>query len=403
MPYVYPDRAAILDVLRCLTRDTLATLRNQSLLDFAPDEWSDSQALSEQPLYADSLEILTLAGHVNRLFSLDETGLEDYLLRRRSLADWADLVAQAISGRELASGTSGLRLMTSGSTGTPQEHAHSWATLSREARYLGERFADRRRIICLAPRQHIYGFIFGALLPRALGVPVLTEQAAERAVLRALRAGDLIIGFPLRWQYVEGSCQSIPADVEGVTSTGPCDPDLIRRLQAKGLSRMHEIYGATETGGIGLRCDPEAAFELFPWWRLGEETQSTLFERGASTASSGMELPDRVVREGERAFRVQGRRDDVIQVGGVNVSPAHVAQRLCRHPAVAKALVRPGPTGRLKAFLVPARSGNTAQALSEAELRAWMHRHLPAHERPAEFRFGDALPVNAMGKNRDWG
>ncbi|MCP1727809.1 4-coumarate--CoA ligase [Natronospira proteinivora] len=402
MNAVYPDRAGILDVLRCLTRDTLATLRNESLLDYAPDDWAEDQHLNEAPLYADSLEVLTLAGHVNRLFSMDETGLEDYLLRRRTLGDWADLVEKVVSGDGLSLGSSGLRFLTSGSTGTPREHAHSWFALGREVNELAKRFARRQRILCLAPRHHIYGFIFGVLLPRALGVPVLTEQDAEAAMLRDLRAGDLIIGFPMRWQYVEGSRQAFPEDVEGVTSTGPCEEALIHRLRAKGLSRMHEIYGSTETGGIGIRTRPEAAFTLFPWWQLGRESSMTLFERGVATASQGIPLPDRLTTEGKRHFRPLGRRDGAVQVGGINVSPELVAQRLCHHPAVAKAVVRPGPAGRLKAFLVPVSNGPAGDNLSEAAMRAWMSENLPAHERPAELRFGDELPRNALGKAADW-
>jgi len=396
---VYPDRDGILDVLGCLTRETLATLRNQSQLDFQPEHWPESLSVQEEPVLADSLELLTLAGHVNRLFSLDETGLEDNLLRRRSFGDWADLIMKSMNDGEGRPLTTGLRFLSSGSTGTPREHVHSWLNLGREATHLAECLPQRRRIICLAPRHHIFGFIFGTLLPQALQLPVLREQEAERAILRGLEPGDLLVAYPLRWQYIESSRANFPDDIIGITSTGPCEPSLIDALQAKGLSSMVEIFGSTDTAGIGIRDDHRAPYELFPWWQATEGGDG-LSERWAIHVESVWRLPDELVWEGDRQFRPAGRRDNMVQVGGINVSPDHVARRLCTHPAVAEASVRLADNGRLKAFIVPC--AKTRETLDAGTLRAWMQNHLPDHERPAELRFGQALPRNPLGKLNDW-
>lgn len=67
-------------------------------------------------------------------------------------------------------------------------------------------------------------------------------------------------------------------------------------------------------------------------------------------------VQDELVWEDSRHFLPQGRRDEVVQVGGRNVSPAHVAQVLRRHPRVRDAsvrLMRPDEGLRLKAFVVP--------------------------------------------------
>jgi len=62
--------------------------------------------------------------------------------------------------------------------------------------------------------------------------------------------------------------------------------------------------------------------------------------------------------------------------------------------------VRLGGDGRLKAFIVPD-TGTDADTLAPL-LRQMVANRLPSHEQPRHFRFGDALPRNAMGKLKDW-
>jgi len=393
------NRSQILDVLRCQLRDTLATLRGQSMMDFNPFSWQEEDEITAAPIQADSLELMTLAGHVNRLFALDETGLEDFLLSRRRLGDWVDVVSHAQDPNGGAGGTSGMRFMTSGSTGNPTEHAHHRFALEREARYLAQVFRGRKRLLCLAPRHHIYGFVFGVLLPRLLDVPLRVESDAERALQGKLQAGDLIVGFPLRWQYLQSTVRQFPDDVHGVTSTGPCEAKLIDSLKAKGLGRMTEVYGATDTAGIGLRHDSEADYRLFPWWQPDPDKEAKLLGQRHDGTLKASSLPDQLEWRDERHFTPMGRRDDVVQIGGVNVSPSHVARRLTSCPGVQAATVRLNTNGRLKAFIVPA---TLEYPDVESALREWIQANLPAVERPVEIRLGDSLPRSPLGKLMDW-
>jgi hypothetical protein len=56
--------------------------------------------------------------------------------------------------------------------------------------------------------------------------------------------------------------------------------------------------------------------------------------------------------------------------------------------------------GRLKAFVVAEEDCDLARLSSRIEQA--MVIHLTDHERPKSFRFGPALPRNAMGKLEDW-
>jgi acyl-coenzyme A synthetase/AMP-(fatty) acid ligase len=98
-----------------------------------------------------------------------------------------------------------------------------------------------------------------------------------------------------------------------------------------------------------------------------------------------------------------GRRDDAVQVGGMNVFPARVAHVLMLHPHVREAavrLMRPDEGQRLKAFVV-AQPGTDVDAL-RAALPAWAAERLATPERPAAWTFGPRLPRQASGKCADW-
>ncbi|MFP4373975.1 MAG: AMP-binding protein, partial [Spirochaetaceae bacterium] len=210
----------------------------------------------------DSLQVLTAAGRVNELFHLHETGVEDMLLRNRRVRDWAEIVTAA-----LGEGVSGVTFSTSGTTGRPKRVTHSWATLEQEIAFLAGVLAGRRRVISTVPAHHIYGFLFTVLLPGYMGLPVLSFSWEELGATAArVEPGDLVVSHPTLWRYLSRSVGAWPAGAWGTSSTAPLPSDIHRELTAAGLERLWEIYGSTETAGVGLRDRPEAPFELFPYF-----------------------------------------------------------------------------------------------------------------------------------------
>jgi 4-coumarate--CoA ligase (photoactive yellow protein activation family) len=369
-------------------------------LGLPPEEALEASAelrLDAEGLALDSLERLELAGAVAAFFGLPETGQEDALLRGRTVGDWTATVL-----RSWAMGSRRLTFTTSGSTGAAKPCAHAWEDVAQELDALAPLVPGRARVVGLVPRHHIYGFLFGVLLPRWLGVPFRDGRAGPGVA--AWRAGDLVVGFPLRWEGLARAGTAIPPGVHGVTSTGPIDPDVVRALRGQGLERMLEVYGSSETGGVGWRDEAGAPYRLLPHWELrggGEELARAPAVPGG--AGRVVAAPDRLEEEGG-GFRVRGRRDQVVQVAGVNVSPARVREVLAGHPGVRDCAVRlmaPGEGGRLKAFVVP---GNELADPGRArrELRVWLAERLAAPERPGALSFGHELPRDAQGKQADW-
>lgn len=312
---------------------------------------------------------------------------------------WLDLVR---AGLERGAAVQSFR--SSGSTGVPRLHRHALTDLCEEMGCMARVIGARRRVVSLVPGHHIYGFLFSILLPHMLGgVPVLAVPIGQAASLPGrLQPGDLVVGFPEAWAALLPQVARWPADVVGVSSTAPLPDPVAEALRAAGLTRLLQVYGSSETAGIGWRDDPGAPYALHPYWRADPHDPQRLWRwrDGQPVAAHG--LPDVVGWEGERHLRPVGRVDGSVQIGGVNVQPDEVARALRAQPFVAEAVVRPLPlaTGlRLKAFVVPT---DDAPADLDARLMGWASRALAPVARPVSLRLGAQLPRGALGKLADW-
>ncbi|MBA1145972.1 AMP-binding protein [Ectothiorhodospiraceae bacterium WFHF3C12] len=348
-------------------------------------------------LPADSLALLRLASAVGGQFALADEGIDDYLLRRRSLGEWAALAAHALSRPDAA-----VRFSTSGSTGEPRACRHEMGTLWQEARWLAGNLPPFERIYTVAPAHHIYGFIFGVLLPAAADVPVVHAAGVDQWRPDRIKEGDLVVGFPTFWQYLVSLGRRLPVSAVGTSSTAPLPASVAEAVAGNDAGSLIEVFGSSETAGLGIRATSGGEFRLMDHWRRGRDGR--LQRRRPDGQWQTHEGPDDTLEwTDEHHFRPAGRRDGAVQIGGTNVYPADVARRLCAHPDVNDCHVRTGPGGsdaRLKAFVVPR---DTADPMTlPAELRQWCERQFRPAERPVSFTLGPALPRNAMGKLQDW-
>lgn len=134
------------------------------------------------------------------------------------------------------------------------------------------------------------------------------------------------------------------------------------------------------------------------------------------------ELAARVFRDGEVCtgdlasiddagfVRLHGRKDDMINVGGFNVSPDEVERVLGEHAAVREAccvgVADPRKTtgSVVRAYLVRADGGGGGEGDGgnrpprDAELAQWVAARLEPYKVPAQFRWVASLPRTASGK-----
>ncbi|MCA1592892.1 MAG: benzoate-CoA ligase family protein [Acidobacteria bacterium] len=130
------------------------------------------------------------------------------------------------------------------------------------------------------------------------------------------------------------------------------------------------------------------------YWRDPEKTAATML-------GDWMLTGDIYRRDDEGFYWFEGRGDDLFKVKGLWVSPVEVEDALLSCPGVLEAAVVPRASedgmNRVAAFVV-LKSGETAGASMEDELKARVRALLPSHKRPSQIYFLDELPRTATGK-----
>lgn len=392
----WQEESALRRVVGDLVAAELALARPGRALPALP--WPEETDLAAD-LGADSLDLMGAATALGDLLQFGQAGMQDALLGRPRLADWVAAARASLAGFDAQ-----LVFRTSGSSGMPKRCVHSLAALWREVDELARVLPGRRRVLGAVPAHHIYGFLFTVLLPQAGAgaLPVLDLRGMSPAPLAGLvQPGDLVVAHPDYWRQVAALGLAFPADVTGVSSTAPCPDDVAQALHDAGL-RLVQVYGSSETAGVGWREAAGEPYRLFPYWRAGDA--GTLERAGEGGTSERFALQDRLDWRDGLHFLPAGRIDQAVQVGGTNVFPAYVGEVLGMHPAVLACqvrLMRADEGTRLKAFVVPHPGAGGAAALRPA-LDAWITERLAPPERPAAFSFGPSLPRGPGGKLADW-
>jgi 4-coumarate--CoA ligase len=378
----------IFRLVRDIFIDELSQSRRNSFNVSAGLTWTPETSIHESGIGLDSLERFTIAGHLNETFQLYRSGVEDNLLRAETLGDTVDVIQAGLG--EFAQEFS---FYSGGSTGAPHIVSHTAEDLLSEIHELSQLFPNRRRVIVTVPVHHIYGFLFGVLLPREMGIPIVDAQYSLLSGERRPRSGDLVVSIPFLWERVLGTGGRWEADIMGSSSTAPLSTDTADRVCRHGVERLVEVYGSSETAGVGWRdrCASEATFTLFSRWERAGEGE---LRNGART----VELPDRLVWHDERHFEPAGRRDAVVQVGGTNVDLDELRKKILELiPEAHDCTLRLGSEGRIRAFLAVSR-----RSIDEQEVTARLHGELPAAALPRSITIGPALPRSSTGKISDW-
>jgi len=390
------------DVFRILCDIIASTLtRIRGNIDDLPliSDWTHQTSIKKNGFEVDSLELMTVAGLVNKMFHLYETGIEELLLRKSHIGEWTEIVMKSLMKHHES-----ITFSTSGSTGKEKEITHAWNELLQEVRFFSILFQQIRRVITFVPSHHIYGFLFTVILPKILNVNIFDARHLSIGKLtQSLNDYDLIVSIPVQWTYFNNSLSSqftiSASNIQGLTSTAPCQPQLIQALRKKGIQPITEIFGASETSGVGYRQSPLSPYRLLPYLSRTKDDPDQLEKQLPSGEVRLMDIVDTFNWVDDRRFHPLKRKDGCVQIGGINVNPSFVAEKINDHPDVSTCAVRmmnPNEGNRLKAFIVP------KDMDKQSQIRQWIRQNLPSVERPAAIVFGEVLPRNEMGKLQDF-
>jgi 4-coumarate--CoA ligase (photoactive yellow protein activation family) len=292
---------------------------------------------------------------------------------------------------------------TSGSTGAHQRWPKTGDQLLSEAALLARLFdvGPDARILTTVPPHHIYGLLFGVLLPLRAGAALVREGSLHaESLVAALRrqAVTHLVSVPAHLASL-AEAEAAPPLRRVFSSGSPLPAAASAALRSRFGWRVTEVYGSTETGGVGWRERPEEDWTPFPDVTIGTDDADRLLVDSPRLAP-GSERPfpcgDRIARSPDGRFRLLGRADGVVKVGGKRVSLREVEERLLALPGVrdVAALAVPSPGARAEEVWVAASAPGYTPEVLRARLAEW----LDPVTLPRRIRVVEALPREATGK-----
>jgi acyl-coenzyme A synthetase/AMP-(fatty) acid ligase len=312
---------------------------------------------------------------------------------------------------------SGLVLFTGGTTGRPKAVLHD-ADEFIAARIGGG--ARDYRLLSIMPMAHVGGLDALVRLWWAGATLVVTPSRAPIAVARAMVDGraDVLVTTP---SFLNLFCLTGPVCIVAgaglkVIALGAelLAPDLLRRMrQCWPRANFRQRFGATEAGVIVVRGGAETGFLIDSekaehrvvdgelWVRARGQMLGYLNRAESGLTADGWYATDDRVEVLSGGFlRVLGRKNQVINVGGLKVSPEEVEGALSGVAGVAVLRAHGEPhtiMGQAVTLEVVAVEG-VDQAGVRMRLRAEAARTLASYQRPVAIRFVDNLSVTAAGK-----
>ena len=295
---------------------------------------------------------------------------------------------------------------TSGSTGEPQPQLKTWGSLVDGARaetaalQLDQLPVEDVVLVGTVSPQHMYGLESTVLMalhgPCALVAEHPLHPDEVLAVLSRVSGRRVLITAPVHMRALVESRRSMPALDRVVSATAPLTSALAARCEAAWATRVCEIYGCTETGMIAARRTVEGPL----WTTMRDvkiEERDGQFHAYGGHARPGR-LADRLRLVSDNTFELEGRADDVVNIGGKRASLEGLNRMLLSIDGVLDgAIFFPQDAAdssreqRLMALVV-------APDITRSELLAALRIQIDAAFLPRPLLLVDALPRNAQGK-----
>ncbi|MGI5860841.1 MAG: AMP-binding protein [Myxococcales bacterium] len=294
-------------------------------------------------------------------------------------------------------------LYTSGSTGSHKPCRKGAAQLLGEAAMLVKAFGlgPGTRVLATVPGHHIYGLLWSVLVPLSAGGSFVRETPfhAETVAARLAATGaNLLASVPAHLRGLELLAE-LP-NLERVVSSGaPLPAETARMVRERFGMKVTEIFGSSETGGIAWRDEPERPWEPLPGAAVSADPEGRLLLDSPflpPEARRPHPCDDRIEMLDEGRFRLLGRLDGVVKIGGKRISLAEIERRLlaCEGVKDAAALSVQVQSARGAEIWAAVVAPGRTVAQIKSELRRW----LDPVTLPRRIKLVEKLPREENGK-----
>jgi acyl-coenzyme A synthetase/AMP-(fatty) acid ligase len=306
-------------------------------------------------------------------------------------------------------------MYTSGTTGRPKLVRQRLTEFENDNRFIISKWGDAwlsRKVCATVSQHHIYGLLFGILLPFTAGVPFRRRRVEAPEEFAMLRDQPLMIvtvpaflkravelspeGFGLRdaWLYSSGG--------------------VLERETAAKTAKVFgfwpvEVYGSTETSGIAWRQSKDG-----PEWTPFDNAEVRLDDEGRLVIRSpyikdtaGFTTGDLAELLAGGRFLLKGRADSIVKIEEKRVSLPEVEARLLQSGLVEGAAVIALGGRRQQLGAAIALNGRGAEQLRGMEklaMNRWFRDYLARFFEPAalpkKWRYVQSIPLDAQGKRK---
>ena len=278
---------------------------------------------------------------------------------------------------------------TSGSTGTPKQiqitRERIFESTKQTFDFIDENREIRNCLLCLDP-----DFIGGAMVVfRALIMNLdLFIMEPTRDVIKELPPSfstDLVSMVPLQYQgLTKAETKHFKTILIGGAPIGI-------ESERNPHSNVFSTYGMTETvSHIALRRMNEVDFQVLSGMELDLDSDSCLKIKGPVTDQKWLQTNDIVELSSERSFRWIGRRDHIINSGGVKLNPEAIERKLHEQIHPTRFLISSLPDSRLSEKVVLIIENSLGHDLNFDTLEKY--------ERPKMVVEGQKITMTSSGK-----
>lgn len=313
---------------------------------------------------------------------------------------------------------------TSGSTGQPKGIALDAAALETEADNIvsGLGLEPGDRILAPVPLCHSYGFDLGVLALLGAGCTLAIDDIfIPRRLLAELASGrvSVFLGVPAMYR----AWLALPPVATGgslpvrylLSCTAPLPAAVVTAFHARYHTPICQHYGSSETGAVTTHVPAQVLERPDSVGRPMGDVSVTVVD-GEVVVTSGALARGYVMgapvdrqpfqsdgyHTGDRGrlqdgfLYIEGRIDDLINVGGFKVSPREVVDALESFPAIAEAAVVGvrDSRGEEVVYAVVALAGAT----TETEILAHCRARLAEYKVPRRVEIRPTLPRGPTGK-----